>query len=128
MKRAHALLLALLLGAAVVAATFAAVTTTSLGTNAKASTPAVSSAQIAARNAKLDETEAALRHALKKKPPALPKLPQRVASKPHVVRVSTSRPAAQPVVAAPSAPTSTQSSSVSGGESEPGDDGGGGDD
>ncbi len=124
MKRSHAVLLALLLGAAVVAATFAVMTTTSLGMSAKAAAPAVSSTQIAARNHKLDKTEAALRHALKKKSPALPKLPKRVAAQPHVVQVSSSGPA-QPVAAAPSAPTSQPSSSH---ETEPSDDGGGGDD
>ena len=95
MKRLHVLVLALLLGAAAVAATFAVLTTASLGTGAKAA-PAVSSAEIAARNAKLDKAEAAMRRALKKKPPALPKLPKRVDSQPRLVRVT---PPAAPVAA-----------------------------
>jgi hypothetical protein len=121
MKRTHALLLALLLGVAVVAATFAVVTTTSLGTSAQAA-PSGSSAKIAARNAALDKSEAALRHALKKKPPALPRIPMRQAA--HTVQVRSSVPA-QPAAAAPSAaPSSDDPPSY---ETEPGDSGGGDD-
>jgi hypothetical protein len=129
MKRSHALLLALLLGVAVVAATFAVMTTTSLGMSAKAAAPATSSAQIAARNHKLDKTEAALRRALAKKPPALPKVPKRVAAEPQIVHVSTASPATQ-VATAPPAPTSTQPVSDDGSSNayEPGDDRGGGND
>ena len=123
MKRSHAVLLALLLGVAVVAATFAVLTTTSLGMSAKAAAPAPSSAQIAARSHKLDKTEAALRHALKKKPPALPKLPKRASAQPHVVQVSSSSAPAQPVAAAPPAPTQPSPTH----ESEPPDHGGGDD-
>jgi hypothetical protein len=93
MKRSHALVLALLLGAAAVAATFSVLTTTSLGIGAKAAVPA---AEIAARNAKLDKAEAAVRRALEKKPPALPKLPKRIDSQSHLMRVF------------PPAPTATQ--------------------
>ena len=125
MKRSHAVLLALLLGVAVVAATFAVMTTTSLGMSAKAAAPAGSSARIAARNHKLDKTEAALRRALGKKPPALPKLPKRVSAQPHVVQVSSSPAPTQPVASAPTASTTPPSASH---ETEPSDDGGGTDD
>jgi hypothetical protein len=129
MKRSHALLLALLLGVAVVAATFAVVTTTSLGMSARAAAPAMPDARIAARTAKLDKTEAALRRALRKKPPALPKLPKRVAPQSRVVHVVSSPPPAEPVSVATSAPTTSQSASDDGGSNyEPGDDGGGHDD
>ena len=129
MKRAHALLLALLLGVAVVAATFAVITTTSLGMSAKAAAPTIASARFAARTAKLDKTEAALRRALRNKPPALPKLPKRAVAHPRVVHVVSSPLPAQPVAVAQSAPTSSQSGSDdSGSHYEPGDDGGGHDD
>jgi hypothetical protein len=127
-KRSHALLLAILLGAAALAAAFAVLTTTSLGMSAKQPS-AVSDAQIAARNAKLDKAEAALRRALEKKPPALPKLPKH-ASAPGV-RAAGSSGHAQTAMAVPAAaPTVVASSSDDGGshESEPEDIGGGGDD
>jgi hypothetical protein len=108
MKRTHALLLALLLGVAVVAATFAVATTTSLGTSAQAA-PSASGAKIATRNAALDKAEAALRHALKKKPPALPKLPKHQAA--HTVQVVSSSAPTQPAAAAPSAASSSSPSS-----------------
>ena len=47
---------------------------------------AVSAEQLAARNAELDRTEAALRRALRKKPPALPKLPARQTPAAHPER------------------------------------------
>jgi hypothetical protein len=106
MKRSHALLLALLLGVAAVAATFALLSTTSLGISAKAA-PATPTAQIAARNAKLDKAEAALRRALRKRPPALPELPKRINPHPPVVQVTA--PPAHPA-AGPSAATSQPSS------------------
>ena len=123
MKRSHALLLALLLGVAAVAATFAVLSTTSLGMSAKAA-PATSSARIAARNAKLDKAEAALRHALKKRPPALPALPKRVKAQPHVVQVAAPAPAAQQVATSAPAPVSSEPSSDDGGHESGSDDGG----
>jgi len=104
MRRSHALVLALLLGAAVIAAMFAVLTTTSLGMGASAA-PVVSSAKIAARNAKLDKSETVLRRALKKKPPELPKLPQRITPQPRVIGVTA--PAA-PVSGAQPAAAPTQ--------------------
>jgi hypothetical protein len=68
LKRIHALFIALALGIAAVAGTFAALETTSLG--AEAAT--VSEAEIAARDRKLDRAEAALRRAAKRRPPRLP--------------------------------------------------------
>jgi hypothetical protein len=99
MKRVHAVLLAALLALAVLAATFAALETTTLGAQASAGGP--STAQLAARAAKLHRAEAALRHALRKKPPALPKLPHRVsASSARVVSSSAPVTTAAPAVAA----------------------------
>lgn len=128
MKRSHALLLALMLGAAAIAAAFAVVTTTSLGMSATRPS-AVSDAQIAARNAKLDRAEAALRRALEKKPPGLPKLPKHRSA--SAVRVVGSSGPVQTGMAVPvAAPTVVASSSDDGGtpESESEDNGGGGDD
>jgi hypothetical protein len=66
-KRIHGLLIALALGVAAVAGTFAAVQTTSLG--AQAAT--VSDAEIAARSAKLDRAQEALRRAANRRSPGL---------------------------------------------------------
>lgn len=105
MKRLHVVLLALLFGGAIIAATFAALETTSQGAQGSVSGP--SSREIAARAARLDRAEAALRRALHKKPPGLPKLPNRI-SPPSTSVVSS--PA--PVVAAP--PVQATAPSVSG--------------
>lgn len=69
MKRTHALLIALALGIAVVAGSFAALRTTQLGSRATARN--VSSAQIAKQNQALNRAEAALRAELHRKPPAI---------------------------------------------------------
>ena len=73
MKRMHALLIALALGIAVVAGTFAALRTTQLGSRSTATN--VSSAQIAKQNRALARAEAVLRAELRRKPPALKALP-----------------------------------------------------
>jgi hypothetical protein len=73
MKRIHALLIALALGIAVVAGTFAALRTTQLGS--RATTTNVSSTQIAKQNRALTRAEAALRAELHRKPPAIGALP-----------------------------------------------------
>ena len=78
MNRLHALVVAVLLGIAAVAGSYAALGTTALGVIASEAT--VSDAQIAAREAKLDKAEQALRRAAKRRPPALPSLPARRSS------------------------------------------------
>ncbi|HEY6960517.1 MAG TPA: hypothetical protein VI408_01370 [Gaiellaceae bacterium] len=70
MKRTHAVLISLMLAAAVVLGSFAAIRSTQLSTGAAAA-PRVDSAQIARQNAALDRAEAALRAQLKKRPPAI---------------------------------------------------------
>ena len=73
MQRANAFLIALLLGAAVVIGSVAALKTVELqGASAK---PTVSARSIARRNARLDRAEIALRKALARKPPKLPAVP-----------------------------------------------------
>ena len=78
MNRLHALVIAVLLGIAAVAGSYAALGTTSLGVSASEAN--VSDAQIGARKAKLDKAARALRRAAKRKPPALPALPARRSS------------------------------------------------
>jgi hypothetical protein len=73
MKRIHGLFIALTLGVAAVAGTFAALETTSLG--AQAAT--LSDGQIEAREQKLDRAEKEIRRAADRRPPALPTLPSR---------------------------------------------------
>ena len=73
MKRINALLLALALGIAVAAGTFAALRTTQLGS--KATATHVSSAQIAKQNRALDRAEATLRAELRRNPPKIAALP-----------------------------------------------------
>ena len=115
MKRLHVVLLAVLFGLAIIAATFAALETTSRGAQASVSGP--SSKEIAAREAKLDRAEAALRRALHKKPPGLPKLPKRI-SPPSSRVVGSPAPvaAAAPVLA--TAPTVSSGSDDQAYESE----------
>ncbi len=124
MKRLHAVLLAVLFGVAIIAATFAALETTSLGAQASVSGP--SSTEISARAAKLDRAEGALRRALRKKPPALPKLPNRISAPSRVI--SSPAPFAATVVAP--TPTLSTGSDDHAYESEDEDSGGreGGDD
>jgi hypothetical protein len=69
MKRTHALLISLVLAAAVVLGSFAAIRSTQLSTRAAA--PRVDAAQLTRQNAALDRAEAALRAQLAKKPPAI---------------------------------------------------------
>ena len=73
MQRANAFVIALLLGAAVVIGSVAALKTAELkGASAK---PAVSSQALAKRSARLDRAEIALRKALARRPPKLPEVP-----------------------------------------------------
>ena len=112
MKSSHAVLLSCLLAVAAVAGTLALLKTTSLGVQAKPAAAAVSAEQAAARNAQLDRTEAALRRALRKKPPALPKLPARQTPAAHPASVGPSSSSSQgAVIAAAPAPEPTSSES-----------------
>jgi len=70
MKRINALILALALGIAVVAGTFAALRTSQLG-RATSAVPRATAAQIARQNRALSRAEAALRAELRRRPPAL---------------------------------------------------------
>jgi len=99
MKRIHALFLALALGVAVVAGTFAALRTTQLGTKATATN--VSSAQILKQNRALSRAEAALRAELRKKPPKIAALP--AAGSPATATPTAGLPTAAPTVANPAA-------------------------
>ena len=127
MQRANAFVIALLLGAAVVIGSVAALKTAELrGASAK---PAVSSQALAKRSARLDRAEIALRKALSRRPPKLPEVP-------HFSAVA--RPSAP--VAAPSpriplrqpAPIVVTTHRAGGEENDPGEHehegGGGGDD
>lgn len=93
MQRANAFVIALLLGAAVVIGSVAALKTAEL--NGASAKPAVSSQALAKRSARLDRAEIALRKALSRRPPKLPKVP-------HFSPVATQ--AASAPVAAPSPP------------------------
>src|SRR5918999_5648160 len=72
MNRIHAFVLAGLLAIASVAGVYAATQTTALGVAAE---PAVSDAEIAKQEKKLDKAEAKLRRVAKRRPPALPPIP-----------------------------------------------------
>jgi hypothetical protein len=76
MNKAHAAIIALALGVAAVAGTFAALETTSIGAQA-ASGPSTES--IAQRKARLAKAERKLDRAAKRRPPALPAIPSTVA-------------------------------------------------
>jgi hypothetical protein len=92
MNRLHALVVAVLLGIAAVAGSYAALGTTALGATAGEAT--VSDAQIVARKAKLDRAERALRRAARRKHPALPPLPARRSSASLVAAPGSAAPVA----------------------------------
>ena len=96
MKRMHALLIALALGIAVVAGTFAALRTTQLGSKSVATN--VSSAQIARQNQALTRAEAALRAELRRTPPAIHGLPATHAAPPAQTVIYRRPPAVVHVV------------------------------
>ncbi len=75
MNRRHGLFIALMLGAAAAAGTFALARTTAVGAGSS-STVKVSDAAIARWSSQLDHNEASLRKALASKPPKLPKIPR----------------------------------------------------
>jgi hypothetical protein len=69
MRRTHAFLVALALGIAVVAGTFAALRSQEL---ARTAAPRVSSTQYLSQSRALDRAEAAIRAELRRRPPAIP--------------------------------------------------------
>lgn len=73
MKRTHASVIALLLGAAGVSGTIAATRTAHLGASSTA--PKLSQTQIVQRKRQLDRLEASLKRSLAQRPPALPAVP-----------------------------------------------------
>jgi hypothetical protein len=95
MKPLNALILVLALGIAVVAGSFAALRTTHLGSNATATH--VSTTQFAKQNRALIRAEATLRAELRKKPPAIPRLP--AAGQPAAGVPAAGLPAAPPAAA-----------------------------
>jgi hypothetical protein len=75
MDRKHGLFIAVAIGLAAIAGTYAALQTTDLGAQAATT----SEKEIAAADMRLDKQEAALARAAKKRPPKLPKLPAKAA-------------------------------------------------
>ena len=75
MNRRHGLFIAVAIGLAAIAGTYAALQTTDLGAQAATT----SEKEIAAADMRLDKQEAALARAAKKRPPKLPKLPAKAA-------------------------------------------------
>ena len=118
MKRTHAVLISLMLAAAVVLGSFAAIRSTQLSTRSAAATPRVATSQIVRQNAALDRAEAALRAELRRKPPAIAPL-----------AAAAPRPAASQTIVYKRAPTIVHVIHRAGGEHESeheGHDGGGG--
>ena len=107
MARKHAFVIALALGLAAAVGGFAAVSTARLGQpQAKASTLAAQSAALAKRTKLLDRQDVALRRALARRTPRLPKMPKfaPVATPPAPARVqaaSAPAPAAAPAPVQP---------------------------
>ena len=104
MARKHAFVLALALGLAATIGTVAAINTAQLGQpQAKASsTVASQNAALQQRGRLLDRQEAALKQALAKRPPRLPKVPKFAPPPPAATQIgSAAAPAAAPAAAAP---------------------------
>jgi hypothetical protein len=121
MNRRHGLFLAVAIGLAAIAGTYAALQTTDLG--AQAAT--LSERQVAEADVRLDRQEAALRRAAKKHPPRLPELPAKASGG----QAGGSGAAAAPAPAAPApAPAGASFSSGSSGSSGSGSSDDGGDD
>ena len=115
MDRRHGLFIALAIGLAAIAGTYAALQTTDLGAQAATT----SEKEIAAADVRLDEQEAALRRAARKRPPKLPKLPARATATSGGGGVFPSGPGSSaPAVA--SAPAPAMSGPGSSGNSGPG--------
>jgi hypothetical protein len=96
MQRANAFLIALLLGAAVVIGSVAALKTSQLGS--ASAKPSFSSRALARRGARLNQAEIALRKALARRPPKLPKIPSYPAVAAHSATAPAAAPAAPPVI------------------------------
>ncbi|MGZ4462230.1 MAG: hypothetical protein ACXVZP_05275 [Gaiellaceae bacterium] len=96
MKPIHGIFAAFAVGFAVAFGTSAVMHTVQLGISAKKQNTSDLGASIASRTLALDRQQAALRAALRKQPPALPRLPH-VPAAPAPV----SAPAPQPLLAAP---------------------------
>lgn len=106
MTRIHSTLIALLIGAAATAGLYAAVHTVNLGQ--KATAPAVSAHELAARQAKLVAWRRSLEAARTKRPPKLPKLPHFA----PVPAPQTAPAPAPPVATAPPPVTYVQAPTV----------------
>jgi hypothetical protein len=109
MARKHAFILAIALGLAATVGAVAAVNTAQLGKpQAKASTVATQNVALRKRTTLLDRQEAALKKALTKHPPKLPRVPKfapvAMPSAPAPVQVAAAPTAAPPAAAAPAAP------------------------
>lgn len=104
MKRTHATAIAVLLGVAGVAGTFAATRSADLG--ASSAQPKLTERQIVQQSRKLDAFEASLRKSLAERPPALPAVPRYLASSPAPAPATASAPALA------TAPTTTAASSA----------------
>src|SRR5688500_2146451 len=128
MDRRHGLFIALAIGLAAIAGTYAALQTTDLGAQAATS----SEKEIAAADVRLDKQEAALRRAATKRPPKLPKLPARASGAASGGGGATASGPGSAASAAAAAPAPAPARSVPGqsGDSGPGgfDDHGGHDD
>jgi hypothetical protein len=133
MPKTHVFLISMLLGLATAAGAVALVRSVQLGHAASAqasSKAAATSAWVAKRNRALDQAEIALRQALRKAPPKLPKIPhfKAVSPSPAPSAGYASAPAAAPAVryvrAAPIVVVKHRHHGDDGG----GDDEGGGDD
>jgi len=127
MPRKAVFIVVLALGFAAVTGTIALTRTVRIGqASAK---PAVSTHVIAKRKAQLDRFEASLRAELKRKPPAIPKLPPPPAatSAPAAAPAAAPAPSAQRVVYRRPAPIIIHKHRPGGGEHEGADHGDGGD-
>jgi len=100
MNRLHALLIAVAIALAIAAGTFAALRTTQLS-----ATPSggVTAAEVARQQAALNRVKIRLRHALERRPPKLPPLPEIV----KAARAPAAAPAPLPTVQAPRVVPST---------------------
>ena len=125
MDRRHGLFIAVAIGLAAIAGTYAALQTTDLGAQAATS----SEKEIAAADVRLDQQEAALRRAARKRPPKLPKLPARASAGTGGGAATASGPGSAALAAA-AAPAPAVSVPAPAGNSGPGsfDDHGGDDD
>lgn len=131
MQRANAFLIALLLGAAVVVGSVAALKTAEL--KSASAKPGVSARTLARRNARLDRAEIALRKALARRPPKLPAVPHFAPVAPQVAAPAPSAAAPRVIRYVRPAPIVVTQHRAGGDEGEHGDrgeheGGGGGDD